>query len=448
MSKLVEFQIHKLWGEKNVILYFDENRLILVGENGSGKSTILRILYETLACKFILLSAEDFEYITITFETDSITIRKSELPEHDAFFEFDPSLFNDMPPQIRIRVMDYSESIGHKLSYADVISIFKDFGYTNNRAYKAIIEKMGDLEDSHVAKLTAKIRECLGCNIIYLPTYRRAEKRVGYASEQRMKRNRTFRRQMLERNDDTAIEIYRTGMDDVEEYIQANIDWIREKADLSSSRLNYQCFKGILKKESDSVQYDQEILSKENIEDVFGSINEKVLSAEESEQIKEQLIAMDAPGHQTYEQIVYYYYSALYKRYKEIKNDEKIIINFFNACNKYLVNKKFVYNEKEYSYSIHVIDNNSGRELKLEDLSSGEKQVVSIFSYLYLSPFSKSIVLIDEPELSLSVPWQKRFLADISNGTQCVGLVSVTHSPFVYDNELKQFAHALEEFIK
>jgi hypothetical protein len=49
--------------------------------------------------------------------------------------------------------------------------------------------------------------------------------------------------------------------------------------------------------------------------------------------------------------------------------------------------------------------------------------------------------------MSLSVPWQKRYLLDIVNGISCAGLVAVTHSPFVFDNELKPFARALEEFI-
>ena len=67
--------------------------------------------------------------------------------------------------------------------------------------------------------------------------------------------------------------------------------------------------------------------------------------------------------------------------------------------------------------------------------------------YLSESKNKKHFVLIDEPELSLSVPWQRRFLVDIKNGKHCSGLVAVTHSPFVYENELKPYAHGLDEFI-
>ena len=240
-------------------------------------------------------------------------------------------------------------------------------------------------------------------------------------------------------------------MDDVEYFIQLSLDDIHRKADISASRLNYQCFKGILNKVSDTVSYNKDILSEEEIEKVFGSINEDVLSPAESAQIRQQLKKMEsteAPQQQTYDQIVYYFYSMLHDRYLQLKENEKVILTFFEACNAYLGNKKFIYNEKKYTYDICITDGGKTRSIDLEHLSSGEKQVVSIFSYLYLSPLSKSLILIDEPELSLSVPWQKKFLFDISKGSQCAGIISVTHSPFVFDNELKTFAHALEEFIQ
>ena len=79
-------------------------------------------------------------------------------------------------------------------------------------------------------------------------------------------------------------------------------------------------------------------------------------------------------------------------------------------------------------------------------LSSGEKQIVSLFSHLYLSHQNNYIVLIDEPEMSLSVKWQRMFLQDVRKGGFCYGLIAVTHSPFIFENELDRYAHGLEEF--
>ena len=456
IGQLMCFSIYNLWGEKEVHLKFHNNNLILVGENGSGKTTILRILYETLACKWAMLSVEDFSKIELIFaEEKTITILKSKIKDaKELFIDSSSPILRELPAIVRRSLMERSSISGRDISYDQIIETLAEYDYTDRELTAQIKAKMSAVEKQALADYTTAIKSRLNCSIIYLPTYRRVEKRIGYVNERDYQRTHSsYRYRMTNRHisDEQSIEIAKTGMDDVEYFIQLCLDDIHRKADISASRLNYQCFKGILNKTSDKVPYDINILSEEEIEKVFGSINENVLSPEESIQIQQLLKTMKsakAPQQQTYEQIVYYFYSMLHDRYLQIKESEKVILTFFEACNAYLGNKKFIYNEKEFTYDICVTDGKRTRKINLENLSSGEKQVVSVFSYLYLSPLSKSIILIDEPELSLSVPWQKKFLLDISNGNQCGGIISVTHSPFVFDNKLKPFAHSLEEFIR
>lgn len=455
VGKLIQFSIYDLWGEKEIHLKFNDNKLILVGENGSGKTTILRIVYETLACKWAMLSLEDFQKIVLSFsDGDPIIILKDKIQTASEFFVTpDSAILRELSPVIRRALIERSNISGQDISYDQIIETLEEYDYPDREIARRLKEKMAAVEEKTLSEYSEKISEKLNCSVIYLPTYRRVEKRIGYINEKDyLYRRSEYRHRAMNRiaSEDQSIAIAKTGMDDVEYFIKLSMDDIRRKADISASRLNYQCFKGILNKNSDKVSYDKDILSEEEIEKVFGSINEAVLSPTESLQIQELLKKMktaDAPQEQSYERIVYYFYSMLHDRYLQIKENEKIILDFFKACNAYLGNKQFSYNEKEYTYGIYIMEGNKTRSIDLESLSSGEKQVVSVFSYLYLSPLSKSIILIDEPELSLSVPWQKKFLLDISKGTKCAGIISVTHSPFVFDNELKPFAHALEEFI-
>lgn len=81
-------------------------------------------------------------------------------------------------------------------------------------------------------------------------------------------------------------------------------------------------------------------------------------------------------------------------------------------------------------------------------LSSGEKQIVSIFSQLYLELDCKSLILFDEPELSLSLYWQQMLLPDIMESNKCMFMLAVTHSPFIYDNALRDSAVALSVYSK
>lgn len=133
----------------------------------------------------------------------------------------------------------------------------------------------------------------------------------------------------------------------------------------------------------------------------------------------------------------------LYENQKELDSAVKI---FRDVCNKYLINKKVFYDES--AIKIYIKSDITGDTIHLSKLSSGEKQIISIFSKIYLSDSGKRfLVLFDEPELSLSMTWQKQLLPDIVNSKKCDFLLAVTHSPFIFDNELDKYAVGLNEYV-
>ena len=74
------------------------------------------------------------------------------------------------------------------------------------------------------------------------------------------------------------------------------------------------------------------------------------------------------------------------------------------------------------------------KEIKFKDLSSGECVVIYSFLMAALSSFNNDIILMDEPEISLHLSWQKKFINcihSISPGSQ---LIIVTHSPGIAMN--------------
>ena len=117
---------------------------------------------------------------------------------------------------------------------------------------------------------------------------------------------------------------------------------------------------------------------------------------------------------------------------RQVQYDEKIK-KFVFVCNKYLVGKKFCYDESELK--LELINDRNNEIINMDNLSSGEKQLVSIFSKLFLENEKKCIILFDEPELSLSIEWQSNLLPDIMNSEKCTKLITVTHSPFIFENE-------------
>ena len=74
-----------------------------------------------------------------------------------------------------------------------------------------------------------------------------------------------------------------------------------------------------------------------------------------------------------------------------------------------------------------------GRPLDLNSLSSGEQHELVLLYDLLFRVQPNTLVLIDEPELSLHVRWQKRFLPDLLEivDTARFDALVATHSPFI-----------------
>lgn len=96
------------------------------------------------------------------------------------------------------------------------------------------------------------------------------------------------------------------------------------------------------------------------------------------------------------------------------------------------VNKKIVI-ERETGFKFVSHD---GNPLPLADLSSGEKQEVVLLFELLFKIKPGTLVLIDEPEISLHVAWQKQFLNDLKQMVelQKINVVIATHSPQIIND--------------
>lgn len=65
----------------------------------------------------------------------------------------------------------------------------------------------------------------------------------------------------------------------------------------------------------------------------------------------------------------------------------------------------------------------------MEALSSGEKQILIIFANSILRSSRGKVFIIDEPELSLHLSWQERFIDDIKKLKTGSQFIFATHSP-------------------
>lgn len=100
------------------------------------------------------------------------------------------------------------------------------------------------------------------------------------------------------------------------------------------------------------------------------------------------------------------------------------------------INTKF--NHKKLS-----IDQNEGmilydeqnNKIELDDLSSGEQHELVLMFDLLFNTRKNSLILIDEPEISLHISWQRKFLDDLIDIIKLtnVDVIIATHSPNIVE---------------
>lgn len=148
-----------------------------------------------------------------------------------------------------------------------------------------------------------------------------------------------------------------------------------------------------------------------------------------------------------------YFLDQLYSVYQEQERLDTAIKKFRDVCNGYLKEKQFVYDESRVDLNIYRTEKNITLQkeeniVDLNNLSSGEKQIVALFAQIYLDIDKKFVMLLDEPELSLSIYWQEKLLSDIWESGRCEFLFAVTHSPFIFRKSMSEYVVGMQEFLK
>lgn len=126
---------------------------------------------------------------------------------------------------------------------------------------------------------------------------------------------------------------------------------------------------------------------------------------------------------------------------------ERYSQQFVNTCNSYLVNTCLIFDKATRVINLYSKYDLS-EQVPITQLSSGEKQILYIFSKIYLNHNSNLSMLIDEPEMSLSLKWQRKILVDIFDSGRCSFLFAITHSPFIFDNKLDKYAEGINIYLK
>ena len=105
------------------------------------------------------------------------------------------------------------------------------------------------------------------------------------------------------------------------------------------------------------------------------------------------------------------------------------IENFFD-----LINSLFASTGKTISIDEHnrVIFQKGEQVIDMERLSAGEKQILVLLFTLFLMEDRPTVLLLDEPEISLHIEWQDRLVQLMNDLNPNCQIIMTTHSPNIF----------------
>lgn len=446
MTKIQYFRIYNLFNQYNVSLNFEDNVNIFLGENGMGKTTILSCLYYVLSGRLDKLDNILFDSIVIRFEgNEELTLKRNDLNRYLEENVYDTpryrrmrhsnlgNIFSEKEKEELKRLAQEGNANREELTeYA--VRVGDVYGMPIRIAYEEVSRYIFSLikpdvygKATNAVVFKNKVENLVEEDVLYYPTYRRIEEDMSKLGVD------------MDR-DNVKERLIQFGMKDVENRIDKVLETIKSAAINGFAKMT-----GVLLKQYlNHTEIDKGInIDKETLNIALDRIGDEI---EKSDKEKIKQIVANNEIYKDENQHLFNLIVNLISSYeKQTQHDEKIR-KYRDVCNAYLDGKKYIYDES--NVKLEIYRNNYKKPISIQNLSSGEKQVLSIFSKLYLEQQKPCIILFDEPELSLSIKWQEHFLPDIMKSGKCSLLVAVTHSPFIFDNEYDYLAQDMGECIE
>jgi len=136
------------------------------------------------------------------------------------------------------------------------------------------------------------------------------------------------------------------------------------------------------------------------------------------------------------------YLDGLSQRMDELQPGLNAMAGYVDAVSTFLTPKLFDF---RLATGAQIVDSVTGERLDPAGLSSGEKQILVLFSDVVALRERTRLFIIDEPELSLNPEWQRQLMPALLQSTDGtpMQLVAATHSIEImakYRERLRQLA--------
>lgn len=412
---LKKVTIKKLWGIKDIECLLNEDVNVIIGQNGSGKSTFLNLIEGVLQCDIPILMSVQFSSITLELNDDETRyIRLIQEQEEDSLvFTY---YFGDKA-RFRLNSYDANRRMGRS-----------SYRYT-------VVEDIRNYLEGVV-------------NISWLSV-----NRFNLYLERGRAENMPFGG--VETDDNLVNTKLRTLMHDLVVYRLRLGNHINQLG----NKQNQEVFSLLLfNKEYDvynpgKVQAFSQLDPKSAQTSLFKIFNQLGISSEKRDDIKEHIKAIseavDKVQHGQKLNLNDVYPLSLINRTMQLieiskkytAEGEKImepVNNYIKCLQRFMEDKEFSFSDNSGELHIDIkpvfskdkdCELVGKKSISYNSLSSGEKQLLILLTQTLLQENKKFVFIADEPELSLHIDWQHKIIGAIRELNPNAQIIVATHSP-------------------
>ncbi|MCQ2462398.1 MAG: ATP-binding protein [Clostridia bacterium] len=421
--KIAKFNIKKLFGYADYSIKFNKDITFLYGDNGCGKTTMLNIITSIITGKVYELFRYDFENLSLKYYDTQKNLSKT----------------------IKIEAKEPKSLV---VSYDDETVQIDAQRYEVYRRNDDIDE----LEHYYFSEydILSKIKNVF--NYIYLPLNRSGSSSFDFVYSNRMRKLNSSRHSWRGLESGSNFTLYNVEQLISNAYSQVNYSLNRASEQFSDyilksfldveNSINIQLIIDYLNKltnkEIHSIQKDYMSIIK-NIGKWDDDLESKINEFFDSLERKFDEYRID--GENRIDTELLFKLSELTKIEKIINNAEDFeakkksikqpIDDFLNTVNSFIGNENANKTIKISTDGNVYLETPTNSEIPIYYLSSGEKQIITFFAYLVfaLPKTNQSIFIVDEPELSLHLNWQRKFVDLIMSINENIQLIFATHAP-------------------
>lgn len=384
---------------------------IITGPNGFGKSTILKVIDALSSMNFYFFYKIDFNNIKIEFDNgkvfnvvrnnnsisyDGINLNYDELINEETFYDDYRVFTRYITKQSKDYYIDRRN--GTKIPKDELL----DYIIANDEnSFNLILDKMNIYEK--LIDSFKKVKAWCG--------------EVRFISEQRL-----IKRETIRRDEERVIDVISELPNQLKEEINlvySEYSKVANTLDGSYPKRLFAAKEGISSETGFKKKLDETNIKFNNLIK-YGLVEMRII---------EQTSYNDK-----FSEALKIYFDDFSEKYAVFEGLIKKLDLFTQIINERLTFKEIQISRQN---GFDVIDSDDKeRKLKLSQLSSGEKQEIVLFYDLIFNTKSELLLMIDEPEISLHISWQKKFMDDLLKVAEDnnIQIVVATHSPQIINN--------------